>query len=600
MIFNLKVYLESIKMTDIIINHKENILDSDDQYIAILVSCLAKKLDPKKETILNQVIKKYPYANVYEETANKKKPNVGTYRIVGDGLEKRKILLIYSQIYPGRLSTPQDNYEKRLEWFQLALDRFVSNEEDIKSIAFPANICLDNGGNWSLYYQEIKIFAQTVKLNTQAIDFHLYHGDFPEIPNPKVKQTQISLINCINYNSSISLDSLFIASNQPQVKVNQEKLDPTGKKKKFTGKIKVNLDKLQTRLENPETKKDGQKLVLPDEEPTTILLNQQETPPTDPPKPEPTMEIISDDEDDLPTLTQNASPDISSTQPDDQSAQITSSTPEPSAQSSTQCSSQTTQPSSKAQQYPLELKDFPKTKLNSDWVDPLTLPEINESWFDFFCDPEIQERLKETNEKLRKELEKHGDKVRFLPKFELIFNAFILTDYSKVKVVILGQDPYPNPEHAMGLSFSVPKGEKPAMSLRNIFKELKSNFPEYTEPKDGNLESWAKQGVLLLNSSLTLRQNVSNSHQSYWKATTDTMIRKLSDWKAKENQTLIFMLWGNNARVKRKLIDCQQHYVLESGHPSPMSCKHFFGNNHFKLCNQKLKSLGQPEINWQT
>lgn len=181
------------------------------------------------------------------------------------------------------------------------------------------------------------------------------------------------------------------------------------------------------------------------------------------------------------------------------------------------------------------------------------------------------------------------------PPSRLIFNAFNLTPFDKVKVVILGQDPYHNVGQAHGLAFSVPDGIQPPPSLQNIFKELNSDIGMEI-PQKGNLENWAKEGVLLLNASLTVRANMAASHARIgWQQFTDAAIRALSDKK----EHLVFILWGNYAIAKENLIDHSKHLVLKTVHPSPLSANRgFFGCHHFSRTNQYLINNGIQPVNW--
>lgn len=176
-----------------------------------------------------------------------------------------------------------------------------------------------------------------------------------------------------------------------------------------------------------------------------------------------------------------------------------------------------------------------------------------------------------------------------------IFRAFDLTDFDEVRVVILGQDPYHGPNQANGLAFSVREGIPMPPSLVNIFKEVKNEF-EKEIPPNGNLERWAKQGVLLLNATLTVRARQAGSHQKKgWEDFTDAVIRHISD----EKEDIVFMLWGAYAQKKGEIIDENKHLVLKSPHPSPFSAdKGFFGNGHFRKANEYLKAKGKNEIEW--
>jgi len=176
-----------------------------------------------------------------------------------------------------------------------------------------------------------------------------------------------------------------------------------------------------------------------------------------------------------------------------------------------------------------------------------------------------------------------------------IFNAFAHCPFDQVKVVIIGQDPYHGSGQANGLCFSVNDGVRFPPSLKNIFKEIKNEF-QFEIPLSGDLSRWAKQGVLLLNATLTVRASAAGSHQKKgWEKFTDAVIDLLS----KEKEQIVFMLWGAYAQNKGQIIDSAKHLVLTSAHPSPFSANRgFFGNNHFKQTNDYLVSIGKEEINW--
>ncbi|MFM9950111.1 MAG: uracil-DNA glycosylase [Saprospiraceae bacterium] len=189
--------------------------------------------------------------------------------------------------------------------------------------------------------------------------------------------------------------------------------------------------------------------------------------------------------------------------------------------------------------------------------------------------------------------EKEAGKIIY-PPGPLIFNAFDSTPFAEVKVVILGQDPYHNPGEAMGLSFSVPRGVATPPSLKNIYKELNADV-DAPVPAHGDLSSWAKQGVFLLNVMLTVEHKQAQSHQHIgWQNFTDAVIRKLSE----QREHLVFMLWGNFARKKASLIDPSRHLILEAAHPSPLAGGAFFGCKHFSKANAYLKRHGLPAVEW--
>ena len=181
------------------------------------------------------------------------------------------------------------------------------------------------------------------------------------------------------------------------------------------------------------------------------------------------------------------------------------------------------------------------------------------------------------------------------PPQESIFTAFDLTPFDAVKVVIIGQDPYHGAGQAHGLSFSVPQGVKTPPSLRNIFKELTSDIG-CPAPLHGNLESWARQGVLLLNNCLTVEEGKAGSHQGKgWEAFTDAVIRQL----AETHEHLVFILWGRKAAEKGSAIDTSRHLIINAAHPSPLSAHNgFFGSRPFSRTNSYLKAHGKAAINW--
>ncbi len=181
------------------------------------------------------------------------------------------------------------------------------------------------------------------------------------------------------------------------------------------------------------------------------------------------------------------------------------------------------------------------------------------------------------------------------PPGRLIFNAFELTPFDKVRVVILGQDPYHRPGEAEGLSFSVPEGVQLPPSLKNIYKEISADTGLDLSRKSGSLRGWAEQGVFLLNSILTVRAAEAASHSKLgWQTFTDAVIKAISDGKS----GVVFLLWGRFARDKKVLIDTSRHYVLEAAHPSPLAGGAFFGCRHFSKTNEILSAEGFEPIDW--
>ena len=217
-------------------------------------------------------------------------------------------------------------------------------------------------------------------------------------------------------------------------------------------------------------------------------------------------------------------------------------------------------------------------KIHDSWKEVLA-EEFTKPYFTLIKDALVKDRQ---------------DGIKVYPPGSLIFNAFDTTPFDHVKVVILGQDPYHGPGQAMGLSFSVPKAQPIPASLRNIYKELKTDV-DVTPPNHGDLTKWAQQGVFLLNSILTVRQKSPGSHKSIgWAQFTDAVIKTISAKK----EDVIFLLWGNYAKSKKSLINELKHHVLESVHPSPLAGNAFLGNKHFSQTNEILVRAGKEPIDW--
>jgi uracil-DNA glycosylase len=217
----------------------------------------------------------------------------------------------------------------------------------------------------------------------------------------------------------------------------------------------------------------------------------------------------------------------------------------------------------------------------------------NQSWETLLA-PEFQ---KPYFVELIQQVEQEYATTTCFPPKELIFSAFEQFDFQDTKVVIIGQDPYHGIGEANGLCFSVNDGVAIPPSLKNIFTEINSEYDRILFPTSGNLERWAKQGVLLLNAGLTVRKDEANSHKHLkWNVFTDAVIDVINQ----KSENVVFLLWGSFAQKKGKLIHREKHLVLESGHPSPLSANRgmWFGNNHFKLTNEYLREKGKSEIVW--
>jgi uracil-DNA glycosylase len=217
--------------------------------------------------------------------------------------------------------------------------------------------------------------------------------------------------------------------------------------------------------------------------------------------------------------------------------------------------------------------------------------QLEPSWLEHLRGQFDQPHMVQLRAFLAAEKSKHAV---FPPGAEM-FNAFAFTPFDQVRVVILGQDPYHGPDQAHGLCFSVRKGVRPPPSLQNIFKELHEDL-DVPAPSHGELTSWAEQGVLLLNTVLSVRAHQANSHRGQgWEQFTDRVIRLLNE----DKEGLVFVLWGSAAGRKAEMIDANRHLILRSPHPSPLSAyRGFFGSRHFSRINAHLESRGGAPIDW--
>ena len=216
------------------------------------------------------------------------------------------------------------------------------------------------------------------------------------------------------------------------------------------------------------------------------------------------------------------------------------------------------------------------------------------TWSDFIAEQSQQTYLKDTLEYVA---QKRSEGVTVFPPQKQVFSAFDATPFEQVKVVILGQDPYHGPDQAHGLCFSVLPGIKPPQSLANMYKELVQDIEGFSIPDHGYLMPWAEQGVLLLNTVLTVEQGQAHSHKHLgWEKFTDKVIEEINHHR----EGVVFLLWGAHAQKKGKNIDKTRHHVLHAPHPSPLSAhRGFFGCQHFSKTNALLTSMGKSPINWQ-
>lgn len=243
---------------------------------------------------------------------------------------------------------------------------------------------------------------------------------------------------------------------------------------------------------------------------------------------------------------------------------------------------------SSAEEGPPTLDAEPASSNEHRWLVPLlTCDEWHKKLEPMFSTPKMRE--------MEKFLEKEYKEKTVFPPKHMIFSAFNITAFDQVKVVILGQDPYHDEGQAHGLSFSVPHGKAVPPSLKNIYKELATDIEGFTAPDHGCLEAWAEEGVLMLNAALTVVAHTPNSHARIgWWEFTDSVIRLLS----KEDDHVVFILWGNLAQKKSGLIDESKHTIIKAAHPSPLSVTKFLGSKCFSQANTALKKWGREPVDW--
>ena len=613
------------------IHHQpENIIYATEQYIVVIINCKSKKINPKLEPLYNEIIKFHSKANVYngDNTVLDRRP--GQIKIITTSSSTRKadIILIYGQYYEGKTDLPNDNKRKRLEWFQDALDE-IAEIKDLRSIAFPTQIAKDGGGNWAQYYQAIRDFSQTIHLKNENIKVSIYENPTLESETSTDNQApkKISLVNCLNLTEVVDLK--MIKMNTQKIKLSIEKPSLLNRDSLANSVNKTRIKALQKEKESEKlmdlisSESTGPKEQNDDEISSDNYEANHET--ESPSKAKQTLNLTTESDDesenkskpDSPTkpkisikkeFPQKAKPKINLQKPSIKTKPEEPEEPEPKAVEEPE-PKEVEEPEPEAVEEPEldqeseEIKRiYPETIKNPDWntksLSQVAQTELGGWSKEIFSLPDIQEILGDIDRELSQELEKHGEKIRFLPDFDNIFAAFRLSDWDQTRVVILGQDPYfANTNEAMGLSFSVPEGVKIPPSLRNIFKEIKDTYEDYEVPKNGDLTGWAKQGVLLLNSALTVRHKTAGSHMRIWKTLTDKIIELISK---KKTTPVIFMLWGGHAKGKSKLIKNSKHVILTATHPSPLGANQggWFGCGHFGESNIKLMESGQDPVDW--
>ncbi len=568
------------------------------KYICNLCDCIS--IGNKGDPWVLQIFKQFPYANVYTDRVATQKDTPGQLQNKGDGKKNRSILNLFTQFYPGLPKYPNDNIGKRLEWLSLCLDKLLEIP-NAESFAFPPDLGFSEILNYEERYRNC--------LNDFRKKYFLKHQRTLKLVDYLDQDIngQTGLSKIINYDAPISvLKTTHNDNNEDshEITINVIK--------------KINLDQLMYILPSPnsqlltptptqtptqtpikiQTKTAFGKCLLDDTEDNPIALKPK-IPITIKPKipivakVQPTPKIIES----IPIVAKISPKPISpkpispkpiSPKPISHNPVLPISKPIPET----------------IVEHVVELPSEPKRVYDKNplWGQLMSelAEDIHPSWDVIFRDPEMMGIMAELDVKFQDKLNIYGDAMEFLPNPpNLIFNAFKLTPFPP-KAIIVGQDPYfSNMNEAMGLSFSVPDGVSIPPSLANIFKELTTDIEGFKSPKSGNLTQWAQQGVLLLNTALTVLYKHKEAHMDIWQKFTDTMIRLISQ---KSKQPIVFMLWGIPAKKKEaQIADLKRHMVLKSSHPSPLSCNQggWFNTKPFSQCNAFLTKHKISPINWK-
>lgn len=484
-------------------------LEGNEKYMLVLINCIESAVNPKLEPQVSALYDKYPHMNIYKDRkATGKKGKPGTIEIKGNGNTERFVISVMSQFYAGSNNFPNDNSQKRQQWFKKALDQ-ISVLNHLDSIAIDGQMF------------DSVIFSQTEPGISKEIQAYIEMiDDFDKTLQLKTGQNQVTI-------------NIYNLKNKP---------DMSGIRPITTVKT-PNKVETKTKVES-ESKAQNQPL-------SAVYVR-----------------LDNLDKDMVLSIDNFRHLDIVS-------------------------SIQTPQTSQELQQHgETQTSKSAQGKIANEPFLVSRLPEQIPEWHNIFMDAFIQKQLLAIDKDFA-----DGNITDFYPPKELVFNAFQKTPFNQIKIVILGQDCYHGPGEAMGLSFSVPPTVKVPPSLLNIYKELSTDIVGYKTPAHGDLTSWAEQGVLLLNSALTVAPKSPGSHLKIWSKLTDRIIELISQ---KSVNPIIFMLWGLPAKKKQNLINTEKHVILEAAHPSPLAANKggWFGNHHFSTANKKLIELNMTPINW--
>jgi uracil-DNA glycosylase len=575
------------------------------KFICNICDCVS--IGNKGDAWVQQIFQQFNHSNCYVDRTAAKKATPGEIFIKGDGKKNRYVINLIAQFYPSAPKYANDNITKRLEWFSACLDK-VLEIPDMKSVAFPPDLGFYEVHDYEDRYRLcINDFRKKYFLrHSQQLTLIDYLGK--EIPNKSVAHINI------NYDEPISV----LKTNQQTDQVTEPSLEinVVGKfdvsNLFWTGQdivVKANMAQTQVKipLKNIEQgvappSKFGKSMLDDEAEakpevkakiPMKIKPTVEPTPATEPVKVVPIVKtpIVA-----KVTVPIKAPEAIKAPEPIKAKIPLINKkvvVPE----TKTVTIAEIEQPDDTT-----ETKVMPTYEKNPLWTKTISelIAELDPSWDPIFKDPKMLALIPKVEAEFQKEIDTLGDHFVFLPSPpELLFNAFKQCSYPP-KDVILGQDPYfANINEAMGLSFSVPDGVKLPPTLVNIYKELETDLTGFKAPKSGNLTQWAQQGVLLLNTALTVLHGKKEAHLKMWKDFTSEIIRLIS---VKSPTPVVFMLWGAPAKEKEKVIsNVSKHLILKATHPSPLGANQggWFGCKHFSQCNTFLTKNKLTPIDWK-
>ena len=615
----------------------DDFFDAPEECLLIIGNCVNLRLKAMHEPFLMKLIERFPHADYHKKRVDGSKSQGGTIDILTDekNPNAKKIIVCYAQYFSGKNNLPSDSRVQRLDWFKKGMEKLCANNT-IKSIAVSEHLTDDCGGKWEDYKQVIVDVSNFIFLENETFAVTFYNdpikADAAIAAAAKAatidKQVTIGLRGL--QKTIYRLDQLCVLNVQAEAHAEAQEVDAQAQQAPAPKKRATKATK---------TKKDApvEEPLVADAEPPTVTAAAAATaaPPIEPEAlasaaaADPVAEVVPMKKPvakkapskkaaplapimplrgsatatapahaveeaaklavpvaaqqhvfPLPTLKPEEPPTAASVVEqviDAEPDVLVPINPMPSA-----ASESTTQ-------------DFAvKYDSNLSWTLPVSKLPIHSSWSKFFADKTLQDELTRLDAFFAEELDTLGDEVAILPQpQDRIFRAF-QNDMKDVRVVILGQDPYhSNENEAMGLSFSVPVDVPVPPSLKNIFKEIETDVGSTNQCPD--LTRWQEQGVLLFNTSLTVRHKRAGSHLNIWQRFTDRVIELLSQDATRPK---VFLLWGTPAQKKEPLI-AKHNRILTAVHPSPLSAaRGWFGSKHFSQTNAQLKEWGKTEIAW--